>query len=80
MRVLFGARDTFYLRNFESLLRELSARGHDVDVAFEISPRHSFRQGLTQSLFAEATSKLSGLITWVVRSTTRVLKVPRSKS
>ena len=35
MHVLFVAKDTFYLRNFESLVRGLCGRGHSVHMAFE---------------------------------------------
>ena len=50
MRVLFVAKDAFYLRNFESLLRALCARGHRVHVAFENEPAPEFRQGLVEVL------------------------------
>jgi len=60
MRVLFVAKDAFYLRNFESLLRALCARGHGVHVAFENEPALEFRQGLVEVLEAELPTFSTG--------------------
>lgn len=40
MKVLFVMRHPGFLRNFESLLRELATRGHDVMVAVEFSQKY----------------------------------------
>lgn len=50
MRILFVAKDAFYLRNFESLVRALCARGHAVHVAFEGQPAPAHRDGLVEVL------------------------------
>ena len=60
MRVLFVAKDDFYLRNFESLLRELSARGHQVHVAFENPTKYSSGRHLEEVLEAELAGFSTG--------------------
>jgi len=62
MRVLFVAKDAFYLRNFESLVRALCARGHLVHAAFENEPAPSLRQGLVEVLEEELPTFSTGFL------------------
>jgi hypothetical protein len=59
MRVLFVVKDPFYLRNFESLVRSLCARGHRVHVAFETPAGPKLGGELVEALEAE----LAGCLT-----------------
>ena len=59
MKVLFAALHHAYYRNFDSVVRELVARGHRVHLAAE-EPESLGGQGLAERLAAESP----GAVTW----------------
>jgi hypothetical protein len=59
MKVLFGALHHAYYRNFDSVVRDLVARGHQVHLAAE-EPESLGGRGLAERLAAES----GGAVTW----------------
>jgi hypothetical protein len=53
LRVLFIAKDPFYVRNFESLVRALDARGHAVHMSFETHEGPASARALVERLERE---------------------------
>ena len=61
MRILFSALHLAYFRNFESAIREMAARGHQVHLAAD-EPERFGGQGLADRLAAEYPGVSSGFL------------------